>query len=661
VMLGAIILASFSLPFATYLIPKLGVFSALFPLAYLLALFLGIVYIFSKALTKSLRNKKKTYFTAILPQFSPLVNGVQLLLSLFSFFIFGLGSYFTALSIAYLNPQHVVGFISFFIFSFFVGYISLITPMGLGVREGVITAGLSKLMTSTTAGVVAIFIRIIFIISELLAIGGAYIWFKSKNETLRTIEKYLYLHQHEVTLTIGIALYSIYFTTASFLRFANFFTGRFDLGNMDQTVWNTLHGRIFMFTNPDGTEVLSRLAFHADVILVLLAPFYALWRDPRMLLFLQTIVLACGAFFVYAIAEKILKNKNVALTFATVYLLNPAIQYTNLYDFHAVTFATTFLLGTYYFAIEKKYKHFFLFAILSGLCKEQIWLIIGLFGLYFFIVQKKKVLGVSVFVLFMGLTYYIISYLIPQARGGNHFALAFYSDFGDSPINIVKTIILSPQKVILTILEPSRLEYLKRLLLPIGFFPLFAPFVLIFAAPDLLINLLSSNTNFHQIYYQYTATVTPFLFIAGIYGVVFVKKRFYVSNILIVSYLFIVGFLGAYLYGPLPGAQHPSIDMFTQAQSDRKFIAQYLSRIPRQYSVAATNNIGAHLSHRRYLFTIPTGMEKADVIAFLLGDKFAQPSPMAQQAMIDTLLKNPQYILRIQRGNFFVFEKIATL
>ena len=81
-------------------------------------------------------------------------------------------------------------------------------------------------------------------------------------------------HRYAITLVVFITLYVAYFTTASFLRYDNFFTGRFDLGNMDQTVWNTIHGRIFQLTDPNGTTNISRLAFHADFILVLIAPLY---------------------------------------------------------------------------------------------------------------------------------------------------------------------------------------------------------------------------------------------------------------------------------------------------------------------------------------------------------------------------------------------------
>ena len=130
-----------------------------------------------------------------------------------------------------------------------------------------------------------------------------------------------------------VLIYIVYFTNTTFLRHDNFFSGRFDLGNMDQTVWNTIHGRIFELTNPNGTNITSRLSFHADFILVLLSPLYFMWENPKMLLLIQTIILSIGAVFVYLISQKILKSKNLSLTLGFIYLINPAVNHSNLFDF----------------------------------------------------------------------------------------------------------------------------------------------------------------------------------------------------------------------------------------------------------------------------------------------------------------------------------------
>src|SRR3989344_2029047 len=115
--------------------------------------------------------------------------------------------------------------------------------------------------------------------------------------------KFTKKYKHELGLGIFALTYFIYFTTASFLRYTNYYTGRFDLGIMAQTVWNTLHGNFFIMTNPNGSEEVSRLAFHADFILILLSPFYFIWEAPRMLLLIQTFVLSLGGIFVYLIAN----------------------------------------------------------------------------------------------------------------------------------------------------------------------------------------------------------------------------------------------------------------------------------------------------------------------------------------------------------------------
>lgn len=218
--------------------------------------------------------------------------------------------------------------------------------------------------------------------------------------------------------------------------------------------------------------------------------------------------------------------------------------------------------------------------------------------------------------------------------------------------------IFSPDKIIKTIIQPAQLSYLNQLLKPLGYIPFFAPFLLVFAAPDLLINLLSSNGNFHQIYYQYTATITPFLFISSIYGSSYLLLKVKIPAVLISTYLFSMTLFSAYTFGPLPGAKNPNITMFTKAEPNKEIINSTLGEIPATDSIAATNNLGAHLSHRQFIYTIPIGIGNADVVAFLLDDPFAQPSPKAQRDMVEQLKNNNDYQLLIQKDNFVVFRKI---
>ncbi|MCL5438924.1 MAG: DUF2079 domain-containing protein [Patescibacteria group bacterium] len=597
-----------------------------------------------------------------------------LMISILCLFFFGIGTYFTISSIVFLEPYYLLTFIGFFVFSLMIGYLSFITPMGLGVREGIMTIGLAKFIPLSLAGLGSIFARVILILSEIIFLVFAFVWYHSKNRVVLFLENFIGEHKQAIFLSLFILIYIIYFTTASFFRYDNFYAGRFDLGNMDQTVWNTLHGRTFQLTDPDGTNNISRLAFHADFILILITPFYYVWNDPRMLLLIQTVVLGIGAIFAYLLAKHVLKNKNLALVFSSVYLLSPAIQYTNLYDFHAVSLATTFLLAAFYYMIKKKYILFIIFSVLSAVTKEQVWAIISLFGLYLIVsniyldikrVNSNKnrsleyVLGLILFLFSIGVFYYLISIAIPSARGGNHFAISYYSDFGSSPGSIIGNLIIHPQKTILAIVQPAKLHYLNQLFLPLGYLSLFSPLYLIFLLPDLLINLLSNNLQLHQIYFQYSATITPFIFISAIYGIKQIKKIFpKIPIFAFVLYLTIATLYSAYSFGPLPGSKTPNIDMFVKPYIHKNEVVDFLAHISKRYSIAATNNLGAHLSHRKNIYTIPIGVDKANIVIFLLNDQFAQPSLKAQKEMVTKLKSNPRYIVIKEIDDFIAFKKI---
>lgn len=655
-LIAGVILSLFCLRFILSFF-NLNYFSVLIIIiAAIITILILLIIIFKKKVINLIKK--------LIPDFSLKKYFVFISISIICLIFFGLGTYFSISSISFLSPHYLLTFVSFFVLSLLIGYLSVITPMGLGVREGVITLGLSKFIAFDMAALGSIFARIFLIISEMIFLFLSYIWNRTKNKFVVEAGDFIDNHKHEAILVLLIIVYVSYFTVASVLRYQNFYTGRFDLGNMDQTVWNSAHGRLFQLTDPNGTNIISRLSFHADFILVLFAPFYLIWNDPRTLLIIQTLILGSGAIFIYLLGLHILKNKNLAITFSVAYLLNPAIQYTNLYDFHAVALATTFLLATFYFLVRKNYFLFILFAILSGLTKEEIWIITGLFGAYIVILSflKKEILpriiGFSIFALSFSVFYYLIWIAIPQVRGGGHFALSYYSDFGTGPSEIIKNIIFNPQKTLMLVFGSQKIEYLKQIFLPLGYLSLLSPFSLIFALPELLINLLSNNVQLSQIYYQYTSAITPFIFISSIFGVKTIKRiTIKIPNYVIIFYITIVIVYSAYSFGPLPGAKNPNLTMFTKPQEYKEIIDDFLMKIPRKYSIAATNNIGSHLSHRQKIFTVPIGFDKADIVAFLLNDPFAQPSLAAQKEFVKKMKEDKNYIQVFQKGDFIVFEK----
>lgn len=632
--------------------------------------FLGFLYLFQPFFRSLFRNrfirwKKTAAWTVaqrILPNFSLRTNIVLFCVSSAASFLFGLGTFLTISSVVALDPYNIREFIGFFTFSYLVGYLFLIAPMGLGVREGAITIGLSSVMPIASAAFASIFSRVILIASELLFFLSIYLWSHAKSKYINLTEKNIALHIHLTVLSVFFIIFSIYFITINFLRYENFYTGRFDLGNMDQTVWNTLNGRIFQ-TSSDGIGIISRLSVHADFMLIFLAPFYLIWPDARMLLLLQTVIVGLGVFFVYLISLHYTRSRNISLAFGISYLFNPFVHHTILYDFHAVTLATTLLLAAYYFFLKKKYWNFVVFAILAAITKEQVWLIAALFGLVDLMRNLKaektrKLISIALFIIPLCIFVYIVWVAIPGLRGSNHFAISYYSDFGSSPTEIVQNIMFSPGKTLETFLREDRTLYLFRLFSPVGFLALLSPITLIFAVPDLLINMLSSNEQLRHVYYQYSTNLTPFIFISAIVGL---KKALTkiksIPSYALITYLLFWTFFSAYQFGPLPGARFPNLAMIASPQKNKEFINKHLATIPSTNSVSATNNLGSHLSQREELYSLPFAVGQADFVAILLDRGTGKETFEKQKELASILKEDKQYTLIVEKDSFFLFKK----
>ena len=75
-----------------------------------------------------------------------------------------------------------------------------------------------------------------------------------------------------------------------------------------------------------------------------------------------------------------------------------------------------------------------------------------------------------------------------------------------------------PWRVVTTLLAPSGLAYLVKLLWPFGFTSLASPLTFLISLPELLINLLSSKPQQHSVAYHYVAAEAPFVIAAMVLG-----------------------------------------------------------------------------------------------------------------------------------------------
>lgn len=98
------------------------------------------------------------------------------LISVITYAVFGIANYLVFLSLFNLDPAYILVLPAYFTFALLLGYLTFITPTGLGVRELIVTLGLSQIMNTNDAGAMSIYTRIVLILSEFSFLLLIFIW-----------------------------------------------------------------------------------------------------------------------------------------------------------------------------------------------------------------------------------------------------------------------------------------------------------------------------------------------------------------------------------------------------------------------------------------------------------------------------------------------------
>ncbi len=323
-----------------------------------------------------------------------------------------------------------------------------------------------------------------------------------------------------------ILTFSLIFSLIALNQHYTFQTHGFDLGNVNQAIWQTAQGHPFAFTNM--APLTSRLALHVEPILLLLTPFYWMgFGDAAFLLVIQAVSVVLGTWPLYLIAKSDLGDL-AALIICLAYLLYPTLEAAVFYEFHAVTLAPTFFLAAIYnleramsFAQNKgglNYRRtaiilMSLFLVLALACKEDMGLTAAFFGLYLGLKHQRWALAGGIFVLgliWTGLCLFVIQ---PQFATGGNIQAERYTWLTQAPV-------LTWPGLMLTHLQEINLgRYFMALFAPVSGLALLSPLCLLPTLPTLAINLLSSNPfTWRAESFHYGAPLAPFIFLGTIYS-----------------------------------------------------------------------------------------------------------------------------------------------
>lgn len=505
-------------------------------------------------------------------------------------------------------------------------------------------------------------------------------------------------------VTLAILLFSGYYSVFLTTLHDAYLTHAEDLGIMDQAVWNTLHGQVLYQTicnkisdtNCFGPNGVSRFAIHFEPILFLISLSYLVAPGPKTLLIIQTVVVALGAYPAFWLTRLRLRNEFAGVAVAVLYLLYPHLQQEIVFDFHAVTLATSFFMFMLYFMYTRRALWTIVFAVLAIACKEELLAVVGVYGLWTIVFQRQWRVGIillSLTIVWLGLWQ-----LAVHLYANGHLLLASrWTYLGKGPVQIAKTLLSHPIGTIKTyVLEYEHLSYLRGLLVPAGFLPLLAPWILVLAAPTVILNLISSDERMYSGMFQYNAEIIPVLIFATIEALVVVlwltqlllrywrvgqekseTVRMEEGGVLApvtqrqASFLYVVHaglliFLVLYIVGStlradyLRGSSMPFSVGFTwpSTNAHTALAQQFIAMIPPDASVSAQSSLVPHISERHKIYLFPYADDSADYIFLdVTSDIYPYFSTYFYVFEAKALLLNGRYSLVAAQDGYILMKK----
>jgi uncharacterized membrane protein len=527
-------------------------------------------------------------------------------------------------------------------------------------------------------------------------------------------------------LACAIASYIVLFGWLSLARHATFNTHALDLGYTVNAVWNTAHGRPFYFSTyqeagfqldiplKEIRQVDNLLAYHVEPLLGFVALLYRLWEDPRLLLLLQSIVLALGALPAYGLARLRLcraadvlrahriiprfstpaTSRNLrpskgsgrfdgrtplgaylALAFPLIYLLAPTVEAANLSDFHVVAMSPTFLLAAFYFLERRQPWWTLWFALLALLCREEIALLVTMLGLYVVLFRRRWVLGAALTAVGIGWFVLCVNVILPHFNGlsGSAF-LVRYQHFGHSLAEIAHNLLHRPALFWDWLKQPQVVDYFRVLLGSAGGLAVLAPEVLALAGPVLAANAFSSYPWMHSAGGHYSASISAFLVIAAIHGtdrlargLAWIVRRvrrvsreqdhtFHVLSASTVVVLLLVSGLTHVHYGISPISRRFRVPLIT---AHHRIGHEVLAMVPPNAPVSAQTGLYPHLADRRQAYLFPTVADAEYVVLDVTAETY--PVTLAfQHGRVEDLIYGSQFGILAAKDGFLLLKRNLT-
>jgi uncharacterized membrane protein len=416
--------------------------------------------------------------------------------------------------------------------------------------------------------------------------------------------------------------------TVSWWHWWTFQYGTFDLAFYVQALWLALRGQWMV-----SLLNVPLMGNHAEPVVFLLTPLFALWPHPMLLVAVQTLAFATMPFTAHRIGRRLGLEPRAALLLALTTIATPAAFSIGIYEFHPEALSAPLLLLLIEARLAEWRGRYWLWFLMVLSVKENMAPLLVMFCGVFAVLEWKRgrawqlawnLLPAGVAAAWL---WYYGKVLSPALNAGNVDYLQLYGHLGKSPGDIIGKFFTEPHRAF------GHLGHalwrgdnmLLALLLPLLALPLFRPRWLLIAAPLLAQHFLSWRHSEWTLGAHYPAPFLPLFWIAAAETLRRLQGQTAISSAVLAACV-----LAHFLFGEARtvAATLPGLSAVLE---EREWKAQMIAGIPDDAAVTAGLGFLPHLARRERLVSlhhILKGLKTLSTTAYT-------PPPPADVVIID--------------------------
>lgn len=371
-------------------------------------------------------------------------------------------------------------------------------------------------------------------------------------------------------------------------------TSSYDVGLYDQGTW-----LLSRFEAPFVTLMgRNLLGDHASLVMFLLVPLYWVVPGTETLLAVQSVVVASGAIPLYFLARRRLGGQVMPVVIGATWLLNPAVNGTNLENFHPDSFLGLFLPVALFAMLERRWRLYWVAVILCLSVKEDVSLVLVPLGLVMMLRGERRrgaVTAVAAVAASLAGMFLLMRSLIGVPTR-NAWRIPFGGVGG-----FLRETVTNPGNVLSYLSSEGRLFYLWQMFVPFGPVFLLAPEI---AAISLLVltgNVVSNFWYQFHIGYHYSLVAVPAIAFATVVGAARLHRN---SRPLAVTVVALCSLVSGLMWTALPVSRN-EIAHWSASHPVAVSAREIIDEVPADAAVSVFHSLAPHMAHRVHVYQFP--------------------------------------------------------